>query len=134
MKRAIQPPGAPAPAGPYSPGVIAGPFLFVASQGPLDPATGHVAEGDAAAQARQVFANIGTVCAGVGATLSDVVRVQLYLGDLGDLDAVNAVYRETFPEPFPARSILGVQLPGALVAAEATVLIPDAPTGGLDRP
>jgi reactive intermediate/imine deaminase len=134
VRRAIHAPGAPAPVGPYSPGLVAPPFLFVASQGPLDPATGAVVGTDAATQARQVFANIAAICADAGASLGDVVRVQLYLADLDELDAVNAVYRESFPEPFPARSILGVRLPGVRVAAEATVLLPGGPAAGSEAP
>lgn len=130
MRRAIHAPGAPAPVGPYSPGVVAPPFLFIASQGPLNPVTGEIVGTDAATQARQVFANIEAICANAGASLGDVVRVQLYLVDLDELDAVNAVYRQSFPEPFPARSILGVRLPGVRVAAEATVLLPNTLLSG----
>ena len=96
--------------------------------------TGEVVGTDAATQARQVFANIEAICAGAGASLGDVVRIQLYLADLAELDGVNAVYREVFPEPFPARSILGVRLPGVRVAAEATVLLPSGQPSDSDAP
>ena len=66
MRRAVEAPGAPAPVGPYSPGIVAPPFLFVAAQGPLDPTTGGVVGADTAAQARQVFANIQAIWRGVG--------------------------------------------------------------------
>jgi 2-iminobutanoate/2-iminopropanoate deaminase len=123
MRRQIDS-GAPSPAGPYSPAIVAGRYLFLASQGPLDPATGDLVGGDAATQARQVLSNIGAICSAAGATLDDVVRVQLYLADLEDLPSVNTVFREVFGEPFPARSTFQVGLPGLLVAAEATAYLP----------
>lgn len=122
----MQSANAPAPVGPYSPGVVAGSYLFLASQGPLDPVTGQVTGDDAAGQARQVLANIEALCREAGASLDDVVRVQLYLADLADLPRVNAVFREVFAEPFPARSAFQVGLPGLLVAMEATVHLPRA--------
>ena len=75
---------------------------------PLDPATGQLVEGDIAAQARRVFDNLQAVCEAAGGSLDDVVRVGIYLTDLGDFAAVNAVMAEYFSAPYPARSTIEV--------------------------
>jgi reactive intermediate/imine deaminase len=112
---------APAAIGPYSQAVHRGGFVFLSGQIPLDPATGQLVEGDIAAQARRVFDNLRAVCAAAGASFDDVVRVGIYLTDLGDFAAVNAVMAENFSAPFPARSTIEVSgLPrGARVEVDA---------------
>jgi len=112
---------APAAIGPYSQAVRSGRLVFLSGQIPLDPATGQLVEGDIAAQARRVFDNLRAVCAAAGASFDDVVRVGIYLTDLGDFAAVNAVMAENFSAPFPARSTIEVSgLPrGARVEVDA---------------
>jgi reactive intermediate/imine deaminase len=112
---------APAAIGPYSQAVRRGGFVFLSGQIPLDPATGQLVEGDIAGQTRRVFANLRAVCAAAGGSLDDVVRVGIYLTDLGDFAAVNAVMAENFAAPFPARSTIEVSgLPrGARVEVDA---------------
>ena len=112
---------APAAIGPYSQAVRRGSFVFLSGQIPLDPATGQLVEGDIAAQARRVFDNLRAVCAAAGGSLDDIVRVGIYLTDLGDFAAVNAVMAENFQAPFPARSTIEVSgLPrGARVEVDA---------------
>jgi len=112
---------APAAIGPYSQAVRKGGMLFLSGQIPLDPATGQLVEGDIAAQARRVFDNLRAVCAAAGGSFDDVVRVGIYLTDLGDFAAVNAVMAENFQAPFPARSTIEVSgLPrGAHVEVDA---------------
>jgi reactive intermediate/imine deaminase len=112
---------APAAIGPYSQAVRRGSFVFLSGQIPLDPATGQLVEGDIAAQARRVFDNLRAVCAAAGGSFEDVVRVGIYLTDLGDFAAVNAVMAENFAAPFPARSTIEVSaLPrGARVEVDA---------------
>jgi reactive intermediate/imine deaminase len=112
---------APAAIGPYSQAVRRGSFVFLSGQIPLDPATGQLVEGDIAAQARRVFDNLRAVCAAAGGSFEDVVRVGIYLTDLGDFAAVNAVMAENFAAPFPARSTIQVSaLPrGAQVEVDA---------------
>jgi reactive intermediate/imine deaminase len=112
---------APAAIGPYSQAVRRGSFVFLSGQIPLDPATGQLVEGDIAAQARRVFDNLRAVCAAAGGSFEDVVRVGIYLTDLGDFAAVNAVMAENFAAPFPARSTIEVSaLPrGAQVEVDA---------------
>jgi len=112
---------APAAIGPYSQAVRHGGFVFLSGQIPLDPATGQLVEGDISTQARRVFDNLRAVCAAAGGSFDHVVRVGIYLTDLGDFAAVNAVMAENFQAPFPARSTIEVSgLPrGARVEVDA---------------
>ena len=112
---------APAAIGPYSQAVRRGSMVFLSGQIPLDPATGQLVEGDIAAQARRVFDNLRAVCTAAGGSFDDIVRVGIYLTDLGDFAAVNAVMAENFTAPFPARSTIEVSgLPrGAHVEVDA---------------
>ena len=114
---------APAAIGPYSQAVRAGGSVYLSGQIPLDPATGELVGGDIADQARRVFDNLRAVCEAAGASLDDVVRVGIYLMDLGDFAAVNAVMADYFAAPYPARSTIQVSgLPrGARVEIDAIV-------------
>jgi reactive intermediate/imine deaminase len=116
---------APAAIGPYSQAVRKGGFVFLSGQIPLDPATGQLVEGDIAAQARRVFDNLRAVCTAAGGSFEGVVRVGIYLTDLGDFAAVNAVMAENFAAPFPARSTIEVSaLPrGARVEVDAILAL-----------
>ena len=112
---------APAAIGPYSQAVQSGRTVYLSGQIPLDPATGQLVEGDIAAQARRVFDNLRAVSEAAGGSLDDVVRVGIYLMDLEDFAAVNAVMAEAFTAPYPARSTIQVSgLPrGARVEVDA---------------
>ena len=112
---------APAAIGPYSQAVQSGWTVYLSGQLPLDPATGQLVEGDIATQARRVFDNLRAVCEAAGGSLDDVVRVGIYLMDLEDFAAVNAVMAEAFTAPYPARSTIQVSgLPrGARVEVDA---------------
>ena len=114
---------APAAIGPYSQAVRAGGSVYLSGQIPLDPATGELVAGDIAAQARRVFDNLRAVCEAAGASLDDVVRVGIYLMDLADFAAVNAVMADYFQAPYPARSTIQVSgLPrGARIEVDAIV-------------
>jgi reactive intermediate/imine deaminase len=116
---------APAAIGPYSQAVRIGGTVFLSGQIPLDPASGQLVTGDIAAEARQVFANLRAVCAAAGGSFDDVARVGIYLTDLGDFAAVNAVMAEAFAEPYPARSTIQVSaLPrGARVEVDAVLVL-----------
>jgi reactive intermediate/imine deaminase len=116
---------APAAIGPYSQAMICGRLLFTSGQIPLDPATGTLVTGDIAAQTHRVFDNLHAVCAAASADFSQVVRVGIYLVDLGDFAAVNAVMAEYFNPPYPARSTIGVAaLPkGARVEIDLVVAL-----------
>jgi reactive intermediate/imine deaminase len=114
---------APAAIGPYSQAVRRGGTVFLSGQIPLDPATGQLVDGDIAAHTRRVFDNLAAVCRAAGGSLDDVVRIGIYLTDLGDFAAVNAVMAEYFTAPYPARSTIQVSaLPrGAQVEVDAIV-------------
>ncbi|GAP66120.1 endoribonuclease L-PSP [Mizugakiibacter sediminis] len=116
---------APAAIGPYSQAVRAGNTVYLSGQIPLDPARGELVTGDIAAQARRVFDNLRAVCAAAGGSLDQVVRVGIYLTDLGHFAAVNAVMAEYFKQPYPARSTIGVAaLPrGAAVEVDAILAL-----------
>jgi reactive intermediate/imine deaminase len=116
---------APRAIGPYSQAVRAGTTVYLSGQIPLDPATGELVAGDITAQTRRVFDNLVAVCAAAGGSLADVVRVGIYLTDLGDFAAVNAVMAEYCAQPYPARSTIQVSaLPrGAQVEIDAVLVL-----------
>jgi 2-iminobutanoate/2-iminopropanoate deaminase len=121
MRELVRTDRAPAAIGPYSQGVRCGGFLFCAGQIPLDPATGKMVEGGIAEQTERVLRNLEAVLAAGGATLSSVVKTTVYLVDLGEFPAMNAVYGRFFPGDPPARATVEVsRLPaGARVEIEA---------------
>ena len=114
---------APAAIGPYSQAVRVGNTVYLSGQIPLDPATGQLVESDIATEARQVFANLRAVCEAAGGSMDDIARVGIYLTDLADFAAVNAVMAESFTAPYPARSTIQVSgLPrGARVEVDAVL-------------
>ena len=120
MKKVIATPDAPAAVGPYSQAVAVGGLLFCAGQIPLDPATGEIVAGDVAAQTERVCANIAAVLKAGGMTFTNVVKTTVFLTDMANFAAMNAVYAKYFNEPFPARSTVAVVgLPrGAMVEIE----------------
>lgn len=120
-KQPIVPAGGLKPIGPYTPAIRSGDFVFASGQIGIDPAQGAFPEGGVTAQAKQMFANLKTLLESAGASLDGVVKTTLFLTDMNDFAAVNAIYAEHFSEPFPARSTVEVAaLPGgALVEIEA---------------
>jgi len=116
---------APAAIGPYSQAVRVGNTVYLSGQIPLLPATGVMLEGNVEAQARQVFDNMQAVCRAAGGSLSDIARLGIFLTDLGDFAAVNAVMAEYFTAPYPARSTVQVSaLPrGAQVEVDAILVL-----------
>jgi 2-iminobutanoate/2-iminopropanoate deaminase len=122
---AVATPSAPAAIGPYSQGVDTGGLVFASGQLGLDPASGEFAGPAAADQARQAIRNLEAVLAAAGLGLGDVVKTTVFLADLADFAAVNAVYAECFAGAVkPARSAVQVAaLPkGGLVEIEAIAL------------
>ena len=111
LKQLIRTPNAPQPIGPYSQGVKAGNFLFVAGQGGADPKTGTMAEG-IEAQTRQTLSNIKGIVEASGFSIRDVVKVSIFLRSMDDFKNVNEVYKTFFPEDPPARTTVEAKLPG----------------------
>ena len=108
MKEAVVTPRAPLAAGPYSPGIVAGDFIFCAGQGPLEPGTTSVIQGDMRAQTARVIENLRAVLEAAGASLDAVVKCNVYLADIADFAAMNEVYAARFRPPYPARTTIQV--------------------------
>lgn len=125
MKETIATSAAPAALGPYSQAIRAGDFVFCSGQVGLEPASGTLREG-LAAQTEQVLDNLGAILAAAGASFADVVKTTLFLADMADFAAVNAIYGKRFAGDPPARSTLqAAGLPkGGLVAIEMIAYAP----------
>lgn len=120
-KKAIHSDKAPAAIGPYSQAIKTGNLVFTSGQLPIDVATGKIPEGPIADRAHLVFKNLTAIAEEAGTSLAKAIKTTVYLADIADFQAVNAVYAEYFPEPFPARSAFQVAaLPlGADIEVEA---------------
>ena len=99
---------APAAIGTYSQAVRHGNLVFLSGQIPLDPGTMEVVEGGIEAQVRRVFENLAAVCAAAGGGLENIVKLNVFLTDMGDFPVVNEVMGEYFDQPYPARAAVGV--------------------------
>ena len=123
-KQPIHTDAAPAAIGTYSQAIRAGGTVYLSGQIPLVPETMELVSGGAEPQIRQVFDNLMAVSEAAGATLANVVKLTVYLTDLGDFATVNEIMAEYFTEPYPARAAIGVaQLPkGATVEMDAIVV------------
>ena len=117
---------APKAIGPYSQGIVAGQFLFVSGQLPINPDKGQMVDGDISVRAEQVFDNISAIVRSAGGSMANVVKVTLFLTDMADFQQVNEVYSRHFQSPYPARSAVQVSaLPlGSNIEAEAIVHLP----------
>ena len=104
---------APSPIGPYSQAIRVGNLIFVAGQGPINPATRKVESQDIQDQTRQTLENVKAILAAAGASMSDVVKTTCYLRDMNDFPRFNEIYATFFGEPYPARTtIQAARLPG----------------------
>jgi 2-iminobutanoate/2-iminopropanoate deaminase len=128
-KTAVSSPDAPTAIGPYSQAIRAGQLLFASGQIPLDPASGSLVDGNAAAQTRRVMENLRAVLESAGLSFASVVRTTIYLIDMNDFASVNEVYGSYFTEPYPARATVQVaRLPkDARVEIDAVAAFPAAP-------
>jgi 2-iminobutanoate/2-iminopropanoate deaminase len=106
MIERLTPPGVPTPRGPYSPAVRAGDFVFVAGQVAIDPATDQLSTGDIKHETRLVLGNIKRILEGAGASMADVVKVSVFMGDGTEFSAMNEVYAEFFGNNKPARTTI----------------------------
>ena len=124
-KKAIHSDSAPSAIGTYSQAVATGNLVFLSGQIPLVPATMEVVDGDFEARARQVFDNLAAVAEAAGGSLNDVVKLTVFLTDLGNFATVNSVMEDYFQQPFPARAAVGVaSLPkGVDVEADAILAL-----------
>lgn len=118
---------APAALGPYSQAVRIGPFLYTAGQVAIDPAQGKLVADEIGLQTRQALQNLQAILNAAGGTLADVVKTTVFLQDMGEFQAMNAVYKEFFTADPPARSAVEVAaLPvGARVEIEAVAWLPE---------
>ena len=124
-KKPVHSDNAPKAIGTYSQAIVSGKLVFLSGQIPLDPKTMEIVSGDFEARARQVFSNLRAVARAAGGDLDNVVKLTVYLTDLGNFATVNKVMSEFFSEPYPARAALGVaSLPkSADVEAEAILAL-----------
>jgi reactive intermediate/imine deaminase len=99
---------APAAIGPYSQAVKHGDTVYLSGQIPLDPATMEVVSGDIGTQAHRVFKNLLAVCTAAGSDFNGILKLNIYMTDLGNFATVNQVMAEYFSEPYPARATVGV--------------------------
>jgi reactive intermediate/imine deaminase len=124
MKRQIiQTADAPKAIGPYSQAVRSGDTVYVSGQIPLDPASGTLVSGDIDAEIRRVFDNLKAIAQAAGGSLANVVKLSVFLTDLGHFARVNEIMATYFSEPYPARAAIGVAaLPrGARVEVECVL-------------
>ncbi|HOE14039.1 MAG TPA: RidA family protein [Candidatus Saccharicenans sp.] len=133
MKKAIKTDQAPKAIGPYSQGIMAGGFIFVSGQIPLDPVKGEIVGQTIEEQAHQVFKNLRAILQAAGSSLNEVVKATVFLADMNDFSRMNEVYAQYFSEPYPARAAFQVaRLPReakieveviALAEAQATPVV-----------
>ncbi|MEL7399053.1 MAG: RidA family protein [Pseudomonadota bacterium] len=124
-KAIIQTNDAPAAIGTYSQAVKVNDTVYLSGQIPLDPQTMTMVDGDFAAQAHQVFKNLRAVCEASGGSLKNIVKLNIFMTDLGNFPVVNEVMAQYFDEPYPARAAVGVkQLPkDAEVEADGVMVL-----------
>jgi 2-iminobutanoate/2-iminopropanoate deaminase len=108
VRRAIAPSGAPKAIGPYSPALVVGNLLFLSGQIPIEPSTGQIVEGDITAQTEQVMRNISALLTEAGVDFQHVARTTVFLTDMNEFTAMNAVYSRFVVDPPPARSTVQV--------------------------
>lgn len=122
MKELVSAAGAPAPAGPYSPGLTLGDWIFLSGQGGFDPKTGQLVSDDIAGQTAQTFRNIEILLDAAGASLDDVVSCLVHISDLAQFAEFNASYEKQFPGPKkPVRTTVRADLVAGMLV-EVTVI------------
>ncbi len=121
QKEFIKAQNAPKPLGPYSQGIRVGDLLFVSGQGPIDAITGKIAGADIETQTRQVLQNIKAIVEASGFSLSNLVKVSVFLKNSTDFSKMNEIYKTFFPENPPTRTTVqaGFVSPGMLIEIDA---------------
>ena len=122
-KQAIHSDAAPAAIGTHSQAIRAGDLVFLSGQIPLNPATAEVVDGDFETRARQVFDNLKAVAEAAGGDLNQIVKLTIFLTDLGNFATVNSVMEDYFEQPFPARAAVGVAALPKGVDVEADAIL-----------
>lgn len=122
MKEAISTTQAPGAIGPYSQGVVAGDFVYVSGQLPIDVVTGAFAGDDVTSQTRQSLLNVEAILKEAGCTMNDVVKATVFLNDISDFSAMNDVYNTFFEAPYPARAAFAVEALPKLALVEIEVI------------
>ncbi len=125
-RRAVRTEGAPTPLGSYSQGVVSGGLLFVSGQVPLDPVTRTVPD-DFSDRVRRALDNVAAIAEAAGARLADAVRIGVFLVNLDDFSKMDAVYREYFEDPMPARTTVGAGIRGYDIEIDAVIALRTAP-------
>ena len=110
--------------GPYSQGIIAGDFVYVSGQGPLDPQTGDIVGSTIEEQTELTLANIQNILEAAGCTMEDVVKINVFLASLKDFERFNSVYVQFFNQPMPARTCVEAGLGNIMVEIDAIALLP----------
>jgi len=126
VREIIETDSAPSAVGPYSQAVVAGGFLFASGQIPIDPASGELLVGALRFQTAQVLRNLQAVCAAAGASLSDAVKITIYVRDMDNFQEINDTYATFFPVDPPARATVQVsRIPkDAGIEMDAIVALP----------
>ena len=106
MKERIQTSKAPSAIGPYSQAIVTESLVFCSGQGPIDPATNTLVQGDVAVQTNRTMQNVKALLGEMGLDFGDVVKTTCYLSDMDDFKAFNEVYASFMPEPYPARTTI----------------------------
>ncbi|MCH8896238.1 MAG: RidA family protein [Proteobacteria bacterium] len=124
-RKSISTADAPAAIGTYSQAIRSGKTVYLSGQVPLVPETMQMLDGDIEASIHQVFKNLKAVCEAAGGSLDDIVKLNVFLTDLGCFDSVNEIMATYFSEPYPARAAIGVAaLPkGAEVEMDAVLVL-----------
>src|SRR5262245_24766392 len=123
--RTFTPPDTPKPIGPYSHVAQVGPFITIGGTAGFDPATGELAGSDVDSQARRIFESFRTMLDSVGSDLAHVIHVTVFLKDMRDFEALNAVFVEALRDHRPARTVIGVSelpKPGVLLTMNLTAV------------
>ena len=113
-KQEVKTDKSPQPIGPYSQGLIVGSRIYVAGQGPKNPATGKTPDG-IEEQTRQVMTNLKNIIEAAGGTMDNVVKSTVHLANLADFEAFNKVYSSFFTPPYPVRTTVGSALLGGIL-------------------
>lgn len=100
--------GAPGGSGPFSQAIVEDGKIYTAGQGGVDPETGEIVDGGIAPETKQVLSNIEKILEAAGASLDDVVKVNVYLTNIDDYDELNSTYSKFFDDPYPVRSVVEV--------------------------